>query len=225
MVNIMRSLFSIFFMILCCFSSAAHSEEPQLYETGPSEESSYVRFVNATDEPVVITSSAGNAKVSLSTKDDGRVSHFFTVKAGSKLSAVIQEGAGKVAVSVTGKPWEYITIAVLPDGVGKVKTMLVRETPTDFNGVRASFALFNLDAKCGAATLQGGSKNTPIVENIKPYTVGRRLINPVKLSASLICEGERNMSDFPQLQAGERYSVFVLSLKNVRQSFIVRDAN
>lgn len=199
--------------------------EPQLYETGPSEESSYVRFVNVTDTALVVTSSKGNAKIDLNTKDSGRVSAFFPVKSGAKLNAAIQGKGRRVSVDVVGKPWEYITIAVLPDGASEIKTKLVRETPTDFNAMRASLSLFNLDEKCAAAVMQGGTKNATILDKVEPFSVQRRLINPVKLNVTIACGGQGVDVDLSQLQAGERYSVFLRTIKNNGQAFFVRDSN
>ena len=215
----LAGLISVFF-----FFPGLVLAEPQLYETGPSEESSYVRFVNATENTIEIISSNGSAKIELNANADGRASRFFTVKAGSKLTATLQGKGRKGSVEVTGKPWEYITIAILPTGASQFKTMLVRETPTDFNAMRASVSLFNLDASCTAATL-GGAKKATILEGVKPFTVQRRLINPVKLSATVACDVQGPAVDLAQLEPGGRYSVFLLNLKNSRQVFFVHDAN
>lgn len=205
------------------FVSATHAEM-QLYETGPSEESSYIRFVNATDKDISVTSSRG-AKVELTARAEGRVSRFYTVKAGSKLSATVQSAGRKVAVEVAGKPWEYITVVALPDSTMQVKT--VKETPTDFNAMRASLALFNLDAKCGGAVMLGGAQRATILSEVKPDTVQRRLVNPIKLAATVGCAGQAMESavDLGQLQAGERYSVFLVPDNKARQVFFVRDVN
>lgn len=205
--------------------SAAMAAEPQLYETGPSEESAYVRFVNATDQALDVTSSRGSAKVSLPVSGDGRVSRFFSVKAGTRLSATVQSDGHKAVVDVTGKPWEYITVVVLPGGATQLKSMLVRETPEDFNAMRSSVALFNLDAACTGAIMQGGAKHATILDNVKPFSVQRRLVNPVRLTATVGCGANGMDMDMSQLQAGERYSVFLLTLKNARQAFFVRDVN
>jgi hypothetical protein len=209
---------------LMVFSASAVAEV-QLYDTGPSEESSYVRFVNATDKAVAVISSKGSAKIELSAKAEGRVSRFFPVKAGTKLSATLQSEGHKVTVDVTGKPWEYISVVMLPDGPAQLKTALVRETPEDFNAMRSSLALFNLDAACGGALMQGGAKSATILDNVKPFSVQRRLVNPVKLTATVGCGGSGAEVDLSQLQAGERYSVFLMTLKNTRQAFFVRDSN
>lgn len=206
-------------------ASALVHAEPQLYETGPSEESSYVRFVNATEQAIAVISTQGSAKIELTAQAEGRASRFFPVKSGSKLSATIQSNNRKIPVDVVGSPWEYITIVVVPGGQGRVKTKLVREIPSDFNAMRASLALFNLDAQCSAAVMQGGAKNVTILDKVQPFSVQRRLVNPVKLSASVACTGHSGSAavDLSQLQAGERYSVFLLTLKNTRQTFFVRD--
>ena len=209
--------------IFLCFPGLAQAE-PQLYETGPSEESSYVRFVNATENTIEIISSNGSAKIELNANADGRASRFFTVKAASKLTATLQGKGRKGSVEVTGKPWEYITVAILPDATAKLRTMLVRETPDDFNAMRASVSLFNLDASC-TATMQGGAKKATILEGVKPFTVQRRLINPVKLNATVSCDVQGTAVDLAQLEPGGRYSVFLLNLKNTRQVFFVHDAN
>ncbi|MDO8349968.1 MAG: hypothetical protein Q7S94_02310 [Gallionella sp.] len=226
MRNIARRLVGFLLAGICTGSALVHAE-PQLYETGPSEESSYVRFVNATEQDIAIISSKGSAKVELTAQAEGRASRFFPVKSGSKLSATIQSDKRKVSVDVVGKPWEYITIAIVPSGLGRVKTMLVRETPTDFNAMRSSLALFNLDAKCRGAAMQGGAKNVTILDKVQPFSVQRRLVNPIKLTATIACAGQAagTAVDLSQLQAGERYSVFLLTLKNTRQTFFVRDAN
>jgi len=224
MRNNARRLIGFLLAGICAGSALVHAE-PQLYETGPSEESSYVRFVNATEQDVAVISSQGSAKVELTAQAEGRASRFFPVKSGSKLSATIQSNNHKIPVKVLGRPWEYITIAIVPSDHGRVKTMLVRETPTDFNAMRSSLALFNLDAKCSAAVMQGGAKNATILDKVQPFSVQRRLVNPVKLSATVACSGRSGGSavELSQLQAGERYSVFLLTLKNSRQTFFVRD--
>lgn len=193
--------------------------EPQLYETGPSEESSYVRFVNATDKSVSVVTA--KAKIVLAAKDAARSSRFFPVKAGTKLSATLQASGHKLAVDVTGKAWEYISVIAMQDGTYKT----VRETPDDFNASRASVALFNLDSSCAGATMLGGAKNATVLDGVKPLTVQRRLINPVKLQVSLGCGGPGVSVDMSQLQAGERYSVFFLPQKNAVQTFFVQDSN
>lgn len=220
-VNRIVRFISVF--VLLAGSSLA-SAEVQLYETGPSEESSFVRFVNATENEVAIGTGKGKEKI-LGTRADGRVTRFFKIKAGSKLAASLQSKGSKVAVEVVGKPWEFITVAVMPDGVSKIKTMLLKETPTEFSGTRASLALFNLDAKCGRAVMPLLDKGVTTNFDVQPFVLQRHLIGSDKQAAAISCSGASSVTavDLSQLEQGERYSVFLLALKNVRQTFIIND--
>ncbi|MFZ6771524.1 hypothetical protein ACO0LB_02290 [Undibacterium sp. SXout7W] len=208
--------------LVSILSFAAHADNP-LYETGPGQDSSFVRFLNASDDKLNLIN--GTAKVALGTQNDARVSRFYPVKAGSKLTATVQAGAGKITVDVTAKPGEFITIAI----TGKpnaLESNLIREAPAEFNAMRSSVALLNTDATCSSAGLVGGAKNASIFEAVKPQAVERRLINPVNLAVQVSCSGKPagKSVDMTQLQAGERYSVILWSGKNGRQAFFVRDS-
>jgi len=227
MNTIIKHLGGLLLMVASLAASTLACAEAQLYETGPAEDSSYVRFVNATESPLTIATSKKSAKVKLNAMQAGLATKFFAVKSGAELSATVEGKGGKMTVKVVGKPWEYITIAILPDGPARFKTVLVNETPTDFNGMRASLALMNLDATCDSAIMQGGAKHVTVLDQIKPYSVQRRLVNPVKLTATVSCgdKTEDSSVDMSQLQAGERYSVLLMNLKNKRQAFFMNDSN
>lgn len=211
---------SIRFFSACMFISGSLPvcAEPQLYETGPTEESSFVRFVNATDSDVAIGTGKGKEKI-LNTQSDGRVTRFFKIKAGTKLAANVKGRDASAAVEVSGKPWEFITVAILPGGAHQLKTTLLRETPTEFSGSQVSLALHNLDAKCAGAIMpvQGNAYD------VKPFTLQRHLIASDKQSISITCSGAGTPVDLTKLEKGERYSLFLLTSKNSRQTFIVSD--
>ncbi|HCI51728.1 MAG TPA: hypothetical protein DE312_00100 [Gallionella sp.] len=196
--------------------------EPQLYETGPSEESSFVRFVNATDADVAIATAKGKEKV-LGTKPDARVTRFFKIKSGAKLSATIQGKAGRVAIEVVGKPWEFITVAVLPSGAKQIKTSLLRETPSEFSGTRVSLALLNLDAKCSSANMNIAEKNAAAIYEVKPLAMQRHLTGSDKQSGAVNCSGSATPVDLSGLESGSRYSLFLLTANNTRQAFVIND--
>ncbi len=208
-MNRLSRLPALFVLLAFAASAAA---ETALYETGPSEESAYVRFVNALAGNVTVVSANGSAKIGLNTRGNGRISRFYRVKAGERLTSTIQGKGRKIPVEVTGNPWEYITVAAVPDGAAGIKVMLIRETPDDFNAMRASLALFNLDPGCKKANMRGGAKNVAILSDVEPFAVQRRLVNPVKLSADIACGGQADSHvEVPQLQAGERYSAFLFA--------------
>ena len=205
---------AVLFLAGLLSASLAYSAETALYATGPAQDASYVRFLNATDDAVVVTN--GAARLSLVTTPAARISHFFAVKAGAKLLASVQVHGHTYPVSVVAQPSEFITIAIVPQGSGQWKTQIVREIPTDFNALRASLSLMNLDPACTTAELLGGVKHQSVLSSVVPFSVQRRSINPVNLTAQLRCVGQAHGGDIAvgQLQAGERYSVFLLPLKS-----------
>lgn len=207
--------------LVSAFSVTAYADNP-LYETGPGQDSSFVRFLNASQDKVTVVN--GNAKVSLDSKNDGRASRFYPVKAGDKLHATVQSGNSKSSVELVAKPGEFITVAVVSKSNG-IDSLLVRETPTDFNAMRSSISLMNLDDSCATASLTGGAKGAMIFENVKPAASQRRLVNPVALTVQAHCGADLAGAavDMSQLQAGERYSVIVIPAKKGRQAFFVRD--
>ncbi|MDP1976670.1 alginate O-acetyltransferase AlgF [Undibacterium sp.] len=213
-------------LIFACLTSAltlaAHADNP-LYETGPAQDSSFVRFLNASEDKANVVN--GAAKVALAAQGDGRVSRFYPVKAGAKLAANVQVGNAKSAVEVVAKPGEFVTIAIVSNGAG-IDTVVVKDTPTDFNASKASVALLNLDKSCNAAGLNVAKKNTAIVEAVKPASLQRRLVNPIGLKTQVMCDAKDagKVVDLGQLQPGERYSVVLMPGKKARQTFFVRDS-
>lgn len=223
----MKTYWRLTSFLLCIFVAGPVMAELQLYPTGPKDILSYVRFVNATDSAISVVSSSSSAKVELGTGTEARASAFFPVKVGEKQSVTIKSGNRKITADVVGKPWEYIVIAVLPKGANQIGTGVIKEGMGESNATKASLALFNLDAQCAGATLQDGLKRATKFADIKPLSVQRYLVSPVKLTAGVVCGGqpESVLADIPQLQAGERYSVFLMALKNSRQAIFIRDGN
>lgn len=209
--------------LLALVSMSASAADNPLYPTGPSQDSSFVRFINASDDKASIVN--GAAKVNLTTQGEGRASRFYPVAAGTKLLANVQVGSAKLAVEVVAKPGEFVTVGIIGKDKG-IDTVIVKESPTDFNASRSSIGFMNLDASCAAAGLHGGAKNTMIFEAIKPGNLQRRLVNPVSLSVQAHCDGKEASKavDLGQLQAGERYSVVLMPGKKGPQAFFVRDS-
>jgi hypothetical protein len=201
----------------------ARAETP-LYETGPGQDSAFVRFLNATGAEVVIASEKGGARLTLAPTPEGRVSRFHAAVAGARQRASIQTGGRPVSVEVVAKAGEYVTVAILP-GEGADRTRIVRELPSDYTAARASVALANADPGCAQARLSGGATDAAIAEGVRPFALSRRLVNPVRLSARVACAGEPTAVtvDFGQLQAGERYTVFLIAGPSGRTAFFVID--
>ncbi|WP_094839426.1 alginate O-acetyltransferase AlgF [Bordetella genomosp. 11] len=190
--------------------AAASAAETQLYETGPSEDASFLRFVNATATPVTVVPDNRQTRIVL---DAARpATDFLPVKANSAIAGAIEQGSARAAVSVRVAPGAFATVAVLPDGKDGIKTVTVAEQPDDFNGLKASLAFYSLDPSCAHAGLQAAGRGIAIVDDVATGTLKRRAINPVALSVQAACAGQPAGAplDLGQLQAGKRYSVLAI---------------
>ena len=209
---------------LALAATAAWADSP-LYETGPAADSSFVRFLNATDAEIAIVGAKGRYRLALPARNEARVSKFHPAIAGRKLLASIQAGGRTLPVEVVAKPGEYVTVAVIAAAAPAPKLHLIREIPADYSASRSSIALANADPACAEASLSGGAQNVPIFEGVRPFDVKRRLVNPVQVAARIACAGapEHQPVEFGQLQAGERYSAFLIPVAGGRAAFVVRD--
>jgi len=59
--------------------------------------------------------------------------------------------------------------------------------PSDFNALKSSLALFNLDPACAKADLLAGDNHLAVVSDVAPGALGRRLVNPVDVALSVSC--------------------------------------
>lgn len=195
---------------LAAVSMAAGAAETQLYETGPSEDASFLRFVNATAAPVSVVPENRQTRISLDAAKPA--TDFLPVKANSAIAGAFEQGSARAAVSVSVAPGAFATVAVLPDGKGGLKTVTVIEKPDDFNGLKASLAFYNLDSSCAHVSLVAAGRNLVIFDEVADGALKRRELNPVKLSVLAACESRTTggPTDLGQLQAGRRYSLFAV---------------
>lgn len=203
----------------------AHAEDA-LYDTGPSQDSSYVRFVNATASPLTITGQGG-AKIELPAGDNARVTKYQPVKAGKALAAGVANASGKDSVTVTVSSGEFATVLITADASGRPSIAVLKEQPTDFNALKSSLAFYNADPACSAAELVAGANNTVVFSAQAPGTFARREVNPIAIGVAARCGGQPagNAVDMGQLAAGGRYSIFVVATgANGHSLFSVKDA-
>lgn len=211
---------------LVCASTAC-AAGPKLYDTGPAQDAAYIRFINATGQPLQIVSSAAQGRKStrLSIAPSSPASEFMPVKPKSPLAGRVEQGAGGIDIAPTAKPGELVSVVVYTDSGGGVAAEVVAELPKDFNGLKASLAFYNFDAGCGGAGLAVASRDTLIFENAIPRSVQRRAVNPVALSVQPQC-GTQNAGsalDLGILEAGQRYSVFMVAGAQGRRAFWIKD--
>jgi len=201
----------------------ANAAEGRLYPSGPPNGVAYLRFVNLTPQAVTIASPA--AKITLAADDAHRVGEFDPVTPGVALTGSAHFGEATTPINVTLTPNEFVTVAVTGDGTGGIGVVLFRETPSDFNALKSSLALFNADKSCVAAQLVAGDAHQPVISDVAPSKVGRRLVNPVKAELGVACgdPAQAVPAKLGQLDAGDRYSIFLVAGGAGREIVAQRD--
>jgi alginate O-acetyltransferase complex protein AlgF len=200
----------------------ANAAEGRLYPSGPPNGVAYLRFVNLAPGEVTITSPA--AKIALPADDAHRIGEFDPVTPGVALTGSAQLGEATKPINVTLTANEFVTVAVTADG-SSIALSVFRETPSDFNALKSSLALFNADKDCAKAQLVAGENHQPVIPDIAPGALGRRLVNPVDVALAVACgdPAQAMPAKLGQLNAGDRYSVFVVAGKSGPQVVAQRD--
>lgn len=191
--------------------SPAPAAEGRLYPSGPPGGVAYLRFVNLAPREVTITSPS--AKITIPADYTKRVGQFDPVPPGTALTGTAQLGDVKKPIDVTLKPNEFATVAVVADDAGGIAVSVFRETPGDFNALKASLGLFNADKSCAQAQLVAGDNHQAVISDVAPGAVGRRLVNAVSVELGVACGDPTQAvpAKLGQLNAGDRYSVFVVA--------------
>jgi len=210
-------------LVACTFSVLSNAADIPLYPTGPSADSSFVRFVNGTDAALELTAAGSQAKVQLDAKTPATV--FYPVRAKSDIKGQFTQAQSKSAIATTVKAGEFVSVIALVDGA-TFKQVTIGEEPDDFNALKVSLAFYNVSAKCANAGLQVVGRNVMLFEKLGVNALTRRMINPVKISVQLLC-GEQAVGtplELGDLIAGERYSVFAIPAAGATRIFIASDA-
>jgi alginate O-acetyltransferase complex protein AlgF len=202
---------------------AASAAEGRLYPSGPPNGVAYLRFVNLTPKEITIVSPA--AKIAIPADDAHRVREFDPVPPGVALTGSAQLGAVTKPIDVTLKANEFATVVVSADGADGIALIVFRDTPSDFNALKSSLALFNADKGCAQAQLVAGDNHMAVIPDVAPGATGRRLVNPVDAQLAVSCGDPTQAAPakLGQLAAGDRYSVFVAPGPSGREIVAQRD--
>lgn len=186
-------------MTLLC-SMCTLAADFALYPTGPSQDAAFIRFVNATTAPLDVIGQAGQPP-----------SLLFPVDSTSPVKGSLVSGGHQLALDLKVEPGEFATIVVVSQGAG-IEQVAVRETPDDFNGLKASLAFVNVDKSCSDASLRPAGRSADLFKAVPVASLQRRSINPVNLSVQLVCANANVGAalDLGMLKAGERYSVLLV---------------
>lgn len=186
----------------------AHAAGPALYDTGPSQDSAFVRFVNAAPQRLEVVS--GKARLPL--PPDKPVSDYLSVKPDTQIGGNFEGGGLTAAVSVKTASSAFATVVAMPGAGGKLITSVISESPDDFNALKSALAFYNFDAGCKAAGLQSAAKAVSIFSGVAEKSVQRRMVNPIALAVQPMCEGKARGApvDLGTLMAGQRYSLLLV---------------
>ncbi len=191
---------------LMLLSVSAYAEV-QLYETGPSEDSSFLRFVNASGQPLDVEAGSSKARLSLTAANPS--SGFQPVRARNEIKGTLVQGSTRQDIVLAVQPGEFVTVLGIHDGKKGLVAKTLREKPDSFNALKASLGFVSVDPTCADAGLKAAGRDVMIFEH-GSESIQRRMINPVSLSVQLVCAGQPvgGALDLGALQAGQRYSLF-----------------
>lgn len=205
----MKKLFAALVCVPVLSCSALASAQVALYPSGPDQDAAFIRFVNATTEPLDVIGQAGQPPLRLETATPASL--LFAVDSTKPLKGFLVSGTQKLELDLQVQPGEFATIVVVPQGTG-IEQVAVRETPDDFNGLKASLAFVNVDKSCSDASLRPAGRSADLFKAVAVGSLQRRSINPVNLSVQLVCANTNVGAplDLGMLKAGERYSVMLV---------------
>jgi hypothetical protein len=192
-----------------CTGLAAQAVEMPLYDTGPSQDAAFVRFVNASSGAMEVKAAGSQSGTTL--QPGQPASSFYPVRGNANVKGFFKNASLQSDIALKVKPGEFATVVAMP-GSAAIQQTVLRESPDDFNALKVSLALYNLDAQCAAAGLNVLGRNATLFENVANGTLHRRVMNPVSLSVQLLCKGQVRPVTLAlgNLQAGQRYSIFVI---------------
>lgn len=189
---------------------AAQAADIALYPTGPSEDSAFLRFVNASESPLQLTAAGSGASLRL--EGEQRASDFLTVPANKPVQGSLSVGEQQHTLDVSVAPGEFASVVAIAQADQPLQVLTVREQPDDFNALKASLAFYSLDASCLNAGLQLAGRDVAIFKDVATGSLQRRSINPLNLSVQLHCAGAAAGQPLAlgDLAAGQRYTLFLV---------------
>lgn len=197
--------------LMTCTAVSAQAAGPMLYETGPAQDSAFVRFVNGLDHAVEVVPEGSRSRLSLPTSKP--LGDFLPVRPDTVIKGAFEARGQRAGVAVKTAPGAFSTVVAKPAGAGKPFTVTVlTEVPDDFSALRASLGFASLDKACAPAGLQTAGKGVALFSGVALEQLQRRQINPVKLTVQATCGGKPvgGVVDLGQLEAGQRYSVLLM---------------
>lgn len=194
-----------------------------LYPTGPAQDAAFLRFADGLDQALKVTASDSASALELDAQR--RVSDYQMVPGGTELRGTLTVGDEQAPIKLKLEPGEFVTVIGVRDQ-GRLVPLLLRETPEDFSAVKASVAFYNRDTQCQPADVRVAGRTVDLFQGVAADGHARRQVNPVGLRVQLLCAGQPagDPLDLGVLEAGERYTLLLVSGDAAPRFFYVKDA-
>jgi hypothetical protein len=191
----------VFAIFLSIGSPVGSQPLKELYQQPPAD-GSFVRVVNATLKSLSIRLS-GDERAEFPL-NSGRASDYQFVHAPGEVGLSADGQAVAPTIHVT--QGRFITL-VVSDVPNAKRVKVVEEAGSILKGLEAEIRFYNFTDCTATLRIVDGAA---IFENVKPFKVKRRFVNPVSASLSASCSASPDAKlQVNELQAGVHYSIFL----------------
>ena len=196
----------------------------QVYDPLPPPGSAYVRFVNATEKALVLTTDFLAAQP-LGISPAQRVTSFTAVEkvTGRRLLLDIQVDGKGVKATLKAEPGSYVTVLIEADPEKGLVVVPIVDI-TEFNQSRARLSFYNATLTCASASLVIDPDGPVVFPDVGVGAVKSRSVNPVVAKIHAACGGA-SLASIPLegMEAGAMYSVWMMGAGVQPQTFVTRD--
>lgn len=192
-------------------SANALSAQIALYPTGPSQDSAYLRFVNASESALELAPEGSSATLKL--EGSKAVTDFIPVPGGQTIKGTLSRDGNRVPLDVSVAAGDFATVFALDDGHKGIKQVVVSEAFDIPNQLKASLALFNADPACTDAKVNLADRDVDLFQKAPEGNPRRQELNPrASLAVQLMCAGAKVGAavELGPLEANKRYSLLLL---------------
>ena len=210
--------------VACVLLASPAVAQEALYGAQPPAGSAYVRFANATQATVEVSSVALPTQ-SLSTAEAGRVTPYAVVEkvAGRKVAITMRSGSRSVTTDLTLAPDGFATVLVRPTADGSIAATVAADG-AEFNQARARLSFYNATSACGGGSLSLVPAGTAVFADAAPGSSKSRNVNPVTASIRAACaSGAAPDLALSGMEVGKSYSVWLMQPAGPPIAFVSRD--
>ena len=192
-------------------SANAISAPIALYPTGPSQDSAYLRFVNAADTGLELTPEGGQSRLKL--ENGQAVSDYIPVAGGRPIKGTLSRDGKSVPLDVKVNAGDFATVFALVDAKAGIRQVVISEAFDIPNQLKASLAFFNADPTCSDAQINLAGHDVDLFQKAPAGNPRRQELNPrASLAVQLVCAGKPVGAavELGALEANKRYSLLLL---------------